>query len=235
MTIDSTDAKIGRSMKKCENMAAFRPDKETRRQGDKETRRRHVFPFLPTVRYDPPERTGPASDFSFSLSPCLLVSLSPWPAFCLVAFAASSRASGDSGGFGGSCILAWTCAPGRTRCMPLMITWSPFDRPSLPSFPFSGAWITRSPAIACPSLTGRYSTFVLVVDDPDVLPSLVALQSFVGNEQRRIRCADRQTDAHEQAGFEGAIGVLKHAAHADGAGRGDDPVIDEVDGSRHGV
>src|SRR5947209_19351233 len=71
MTIDSTDAKIGRSMKKCENMAALQS-----RQGDKETRRQGDRASVAPDGDQPPVLSAWGSAFFVSLSPCLLVSLS---------------------------------------------------------------------------------------------------------------------------------------------------------------
>src|SRR5438128_9842386 len=71
MMIDSTEAKIGRSMKNRENTAYSRQktDKETRRQGDKENGG-YVVSAAET------SASGRFRPGSVSLSPCLFVSLS---------------------------------------------------------------------------------------------------------------------------------------------------------------
>src|SRR5437867_4501609 len=99
MTMDRTDAKIGRSMKKCENMAALQSQKG--RKGEGEKGRPGYLPSPadgPAVQ--PPEGICPEIGFVVSLSPLLPFSPSPFR-FCRV----NSFPRGEDGRLGGSCIL----------------------------------------------------------------------------------------------------------------------------------
>src|SRR5262249_16695702 len=70
---------------------------------------------------------------------------------------------------------------------------------------------------------------VVGADHEDVAAALVGGDRPLRNEQPLARPADRDADAHEQAGRQQVVGVGQFAAQEDGAGAGVDAVVAELD------
>src|SRR5262245_54695916 len=73
--------------------------------------------------------------------------------------------------------------------------------------------------------------FFFIVHDIDDLLSLVVVERPLGYKQRRMRPANRCTNANEESGRQKLIVIPKNASQPERAGLGVELVIDKVDRS----
>src|SRR5579871_412662 len=191
ITMDRTDAKIGRSMKKCEN----------------------IWPSVLGTRWN---RSGPLlvvllfSSLPLSASPLLLV--------CLHRLGQQPHQV-RFGRFGPRLHFHFDLG-----ARPDALHAADND-----ALPFRQAVLDHPQAFELLThVDAAVGDLVLVIDDVNVAPSLITQKGLGGNEQRMVRVADGQPDAHEQAGLEESVGVVEDGPHADGAGGGIHAIVDKV-------